>query len=165
MALYILDMGGTLTQSRVGSFPPKAPQSPRDVVLKPGVFERLAGLRAAGHKLAIATNQSAVAEGAMTLKQAESLVTSCIKKVDGVDAWRLSPYNPRAPKKLDGRPNPYARDDPSRKPHPGMILDLMSELGYPPAETFVIGNRPEDRKAAHAAGAFYIPGKEFFREP
>lgn len=57
MSLYIFDKDGTLL-SNVRS---------RLILHRPGVFEKLAELRAAGHKIAIATNQSAVAGGIRSL--------------------------------------------------------------------------------------------------
>ena len=165
MSLYIFDVGGTLVKSqrsRVGI--PASPKKPRDVTLLPGVFEKFAELRAAGHRIALATNQNNVAKGKMTLRDAEVLVESAAVKAGGVDAWRLSPYDPSAPKRMDGKLNPYARDDDSRKPHPGMILDLMKELHFKPEETYLVGNSQDDRKAAKAAGVFYISANKFFKE-
>lgn len=60
-------------------------------MLRKGVFEKLAELRANGHRIAIATNQIAVAHGVITLVEAETLVQNCIEKIGGADAWRLSP--------------------------------------------------------------------------
>ncbi len=160
-----MDVGGTLIKGTRGTFGlPRPPTKPQDVVLLPGVFEKLEELRAAGHQLAIATNQTSVAHGEITLKEAELLIKNVVKKVGGVEAWRISPYAPRAKKKIDGRPNPYARDDPSRKPHPGMILELMQELHCSPKETLMAGNRPGDRKAAEQAGVFYVDAKKFFKD-
>ncbi len=164
MSLYIFDKDGTLVSklhSRTGIAKP--PLKPARQVLRPGVFEKLAELRAMGHKLAIASNQDAVASGETTLEQAEELVKNCAAKVGGVEAWRISPYDPDGKKRIKGCPNPYARDDPSRKPHPGMLLDLMSELGYPPEDTFMVGDSKDDKKAAKAAGVTFVSARSFFK--
>ena len=157
MTLYIFDKDGTLVRARqrLGAAP-KPVLTCEEQVLLPGVFEKLAELRAAGHRLAIASNQDAVAAGLISADQAKALAQNCADKLGGVDAWRISPYNPRAKKKLHGQPNRFARDDETRKPHPGMILSIMAELGCAPVETIMVGNSRNDRKAARAAGVRYL---------
>lgn len=165
VSLYIFDKDGTLVQyltTRIGV--KRAALTPEDQVLIPRVYEKLARLRAAGHKIAISSNQTSVAKGLITLKQAEALMENCASKIGGAHAWAMSPFDPHGKPKLKGRPNPYARDDPSRKPNPGMILDLMSTLHASPQETIVVGDSKVDRGAAEAAGARYIRAKEFFKK-
>ena len=167
MSLYIFDLGGTLVRTPRGRLGlPKALTHSHEIKPKPGVLEKLAALRASGHAIAIATNQSSVASGTITLRQAEKLVEDAARVVGGVDAWRLSPYSPKAKYKPSpkSRRSRYDRDHPSRKPHPGMLIELMQELGYAPPDTFIVGNRASDRKAAEAAGARYVPAKDFFRQ-
>ncbi len=53
--------------------------------------------------------------------------------------------------------------DESHKPHPGMILDLMKELGCTPDETYMIGDKQADEQAARAAGVRFIQAKRFFK--
>ncbi len=164
MSLYIFDKDGTLVSklhSRTGIAKP--PTRPYQQILRPGVFEKLAELRKDGHLIAIASDQHAVAKGEITLEEAEALVKNCAAKVGGVDAWRISPYNPHAKKRIKGRPNPYARDDPSRKPHPGMLLEIMSELNCSPEDTFMVGDASKDKKAAEAAGVTFLSAKKFFK--
>jgi D-glycero-D-manno-heptose 1,7-bisphosphate phosphatase len=164
VTLYIFDKDGTVLfpRRRVGLLVRPILKC-EDQVVKPGVFEKLAELRAAGHRLALASNQEAVASGAISLAQSEALMKNCAAKLGGVDAWRLSPYDPRAPKRIHGHSNRYAQDDPSRKPHPGMLLDLMTTLGVGAADTVVVGNSSKDRDAAHAAGVRYISCRKFFK--
>ena len=164
MSLYIFDKDGTLLR-RVRSrfFFRRSALKPEEQVLRKGVFENLAELRAAGHQIAIATNQPYVAHGFLTLQEAEELVKNCAAKVGGVDAWRLSPYHPEAKARLNGTANLYARDDPTHKPHPGMILQLMEELGYSPADTIMVGDKKVDKKCAKAAKVKFIDEKKFFK--
>ncbi len=117
----------------------------------------------AGHKIGLATNQNAVAHGIISLEEAEELVLNCIDKIDGASAWRLSPYDPKAKLWPHKKPNPYARDDPSHKPHPGMILEIMEELGFSPKDTIMVGDNKVDRKAAKAAKVRFISAKKFFK--
>ena len=171
MSLYIFDKDGTL----IGKVPvvPKVPvvrkvvrrsaARPAEQKLLPGVREKLDALRAQGHDLAIATNQTMVARGVITLAESHALVEDCAAKVGGVNAWRACPYDPRASKMRHGQTNPYARDDETHKPHPGMILSIMEQLGYPPSDTVMIGDSKLDREAAEAAGVKFISVKRFFK--
>jgi len=164
MSLYIFDKDGTLLRRKHNFLHlPIPPVRCEDQVLLPGVFEKIGALRAAGHQLAIATNQEGVARGLMTRQQAEALTENCAAKVGGVDAWRVSPFDPRAKKRQHGHANAYARDDPMRKPHPGMIRDLMADLGATPADTVMVGDSRRDRQTAKCAGVRYIPAKKFFQ--
>ena len=163
MSLYIFDKDGTLLQhvrSQVGA--KRSPLRPEEQVLRPVVFERLAALRADGHAIGLASNQGIVARGLISLEEAEKLMENCAAKVGGVNAYRFSPYSPHAKKVRDGKPNPYARDDPTRKPRPGMILELMNELGFAPADAWMIGDSKLDREAAHAAGVWFMRASRFF---
>ncbi len=164
MSLYIFDKDGTLVKKRpLREGIVRTPTCPEEQVLIEGVFEKLAALRAEGHVLAMASNQSAVADGIITMEQAEELLANCAAKVGGINAWRFCPYSPRSKKRLNGEDNPYACDHEWRKPHPGMLLDLMEELGYPPEDTFMIGDSNKDRKAAKNAGVRFFKAKDFFK--
>ncbi len=164
MGLYIFDKDGTLVQfvhTKIGI--PRCATKPEEQVLIQGVFEKVQKLRAAGHLIAIASNQTDVARGVTTLDQSKELLRNCAAKVGGVDAWRMSPYDPKGKPKLNGKSNPFAHDDPSRKPHPGMILAIMKELGCTPAQTTMIGDKKMDHDAAEAAGVRFIRAKDFFK--
>ena len=164
MSLYIFDKDGTLLRRIRSRFVfRRSALKPEEQILRKGVFEKLATLRAEGHKIAIATNQPAVAFGFLTLEEAEELVKNCAAKLGGIDAWRLSPYHPKAKARRDGKVNLYARDDPTHKPHPGMILQIMEELGYPPNDTIVVGDKKADKKCAKNAKVKFIDGKKFFK--
>ncbi len=165
MALYIFDKDGTLLQyitTRAGI--KRAALKPEEQLLRPGVFEKICELRTAGHKIAMASDQTSVAKGLITLKQAEVLMENCAVKIGGVDAWRMCPCDPHGKPKLNGEPNPYARDDPARKPHPGMILELIDELHVSPEDVIVVGDAKADKQAAEAAGVQFIGAKEFFKK-
>ena len=165
MSLFIFDKDGTLIQRRVAligaRIPPTRPEHQR---VRPNVRERISLLRSRGTRLAIASNVSLVAFGMMSIDEARTLVEDCARKVGGVDATRFSPFDPRARflSWLPGLRNPYMRDDPSRKPHPGMLLELMDELGQSPRDTVLVGNEKLDREAANAVGIRFVSAKEFF---
>jgi D-glycero-D-manno-heptose 1,7-bisphosphate phosphatase len=46
----------------------------------------------------------------------------------------------------------YRRDHPWRKPHPGMILRAVSDLGLDPAQSAMLGDKMSDIEAGAAAG-------------
>jgi D-glycero-D-manno-heptose 1,7-bisphosphate phosphatase len=46
----------------------------------------------------------------------------------------------------------YRRDHPWRKPHPGMILRAVSDLGLDPAQSAILGDKMSDIEAGAAAG-------------
>jgi D-glycero-D-manno-heptose 1,7-bisphosphate phosphatase len=46
----------------------------------------------------------------------------------------------------------YRRDHPWRKPHPGMILRAVSDLGLDPAQSVILGDKMSDIEAGAAAG-------------
>ena len=164
MSLYIFDKDKTLLRPvRSRLLFKRSPLKPEEQILKKRVYEKLAKLRANGHQIAIATNQIAVAHGVITLEEAEELVRNCAEKIGGVAAWRVSPYDPKAKIWLNGNSNPYARDDEKRKPHPGMILEIMDELGVSPKDTVMVGDKKVDKKSARAAGVRYIDEKKFFK--
>ena len=165
MSLFIFDKDGTLVSRRGNLLTKRLPPTrPEHQVVRPHVVESLAALRAEGHAITIAANIGAVAFGIIDMWRAQLLVADCARKVGGVDGYRLSPYEPRARlvNSLRRRYSPYASDDTSRKPHPGMILDLMLQLGYPSSDTIVVGDEKLDRRAALAVGARFIEAAQFF---
>jgi HAD superfamily hydrolase (TIGR01662 family) len=163
MNLYIFDKDGTVLRcAHKGVRSAIPPLTVEDQILLPGVFEKVGQLRAAGNRVALASNQGAVAFGVISLLEAEQLMENCAAKLGGVDAWRMSPFDRHGKKQIHGQANDYARDDPGRKPHPGMILELMSKLGVSATDTIMIGNSKNDREAAKAAGVRYVTAKKFF---
>jgi len=117
--LYIFDKDGTI----VGGLGDRPANTPAEQVPLPGVVEKLAKLRAAGHKLAIATNQGGVAWGFISRSQAYRLAHDAADKVGGVDAVAVCPHDPRAAVRNPG--GRYARPCRFRKPEPGLLLGLM----------------------------------------
>ncbi len=165
MSLFIFDKDGTLVKgSGISDRKVRNPLKPEEQMLRMNVFEKIAELRRQGHVIAIATNQSSVARGLITIEQADELVRNCTDKIGGVDTYRFCPYDPKGKKTLNGKPNPYARDDENRKPHPGMVLSIMEELGFAPKDTYMIGDKKVDEEAARAAGTFFIYAKDFFKK-
>ncbi len=164
MSLYIFDKDKTLLLPRPNPLHlPLNPRTPSEQKVRPGVVEKLADLRRQGHSIAIASNQTMVARGMITYQQAVELMEDCSQKIGGCSSWKFSPYEPIS-KLIFWNRNPYQRDDESHKPHPGMIFEIMNELGYSPEQTVMIGDKKTDQKAAMGAGAGFIPVEDFFEE-
>jgi D-glycero-D-manno-heptose 1,7-bisphosphate phosphatase len=164
MSLFIFDKDGTIIDSYyVQKLIPRTATKPERQTVKKYVRDRIDEVRAGGHKIAIASNQQSVADGIISLERAFLLMDDMAAKIGGVDTWRICPYSPKAKKNhLHGQQNPFKRDDPNRKPHPGMLIEIMQELGVPPEDTFMVGNSKEDEEAARAAGVQFVSAKKFF---
>ena len=135
--LYIFDADGTLTPSRDGSC------GEFSFSLLPGVKQKCAELQAAGHTLAIASNQSKDRDIAAILTQLTWT------------ANRLGIFH------LYVR---YANTSVRRKPKPDMLLELMADSGYTAADTVFVGDQETDRQAAEAAGVSFFWANDFFKE-
>jgi HAD superfamily hydrolase (TIGR01662 family) len=66
-------------------------------------------------------------------------------------------------------PKNLAPDDPRlnpqwRKPHGGMLVVAMEAHRATPGRTLMVGDRPEDRAAADAAGCWFVDATDFFKE-
>lgn len=153
--LYIFDKDETLV-SGAGNRPANTPE---EQVPLPGVVEKLAALRAEGHHIGIASNQGGVAWGFISLEQAGILVRDCADKVSA-DIYLMSPFDPKAAVKNPD--SPFARDDDSRKPNPGMLWGIMRDMEYPASDTIFVGDMDSDRQAAENAGVKFVWAKDFF---
>lgn len=93
------------------------------MALFPGARELLQDLRAAGHRLAVATGKSR-------------------RGLDhALEATALRPYFGAT----------RCADETQPKPHPAMLLELMAELGAAPAEALMIGDTSHDLEMARSA--------------
>lgn len=163
MSLYIFDKDGTLVESKRKWLLLSEPVlSPDEQILRPGVREKIQQLRDQGHAIAIATNLRGIYEGKISMQEGEALVKDCAEKIGGVHGWRICPFYEHAPEMMNGLPNPYRRENDCHKPKPGMLVDLMTSLGYAAEDTWMIGNSWRDRQAAEAAGVHYVPAWKFF---
>ena len=156
MALYIFDKDGTL----VGGANGRPANKPNEQQPLPGVVAKIAALRAAGHKIAIASNQGGVAWGFISEAQARELVRDAAEKIGGVDFWRCCCYDERAAAKNPGAP--FARKSYRRKPAPGMLREIMRAAGASAEDTIMVGDQDSDRQAAEAAGVRFVWAADFF---
>lgn len=113
---------------------------PHKVVPVPGAHRAVERARAAGLRVGVVTNQSAIAKGLATREQVDATNARVDELVGPFDVWCVCPHD--------------AGDDcDCRKPRPGMVLDAARRLGLDPSEVVVVGDIGADVGAAAAAGA------------
>ncbi|KTR41895.1 haloacid dehalogenase [Curtobacterium oceanosedimentum] len=113
---------------------------PHRVVPVPGAHRAVERARAAGLRVGVVTNQSAIAKGLATREQVDATNARVDELVGPFDVWCVCPHDAG-----DGCD--------CRKPRPGMVLDAARRLGLDPSELVVVGDIGADVAAAAAAGA------------
>jgi histidinol-phosphate phosphatase family protein len=113
---------------------------PELVEAMPGAAAAVARLRAAGVRLGVVTNQSAVGRGLITTGQMKAVNQRVEELLGPFGAWAVCPHDP-----ADGCE--------CRKPAPFLVRQAAAELGVDPADCVVIGDIGADAAAASAAGA------------
>jgi D-glycero-D-manno-heptose 1,7-bisphosphate phosphatase len=136
----ILDRDGVLNHEAVGGGYITLPE---DFVWLPGALEGLRLLRKGGFYLSVATNQSGVGRGIMTLPQLEAVLermkTEAAQYGGALDAVFFCPHSPE-----DGCD--------CRKPAPGLIQAAVAQSGLPASESIFVGDDQRDLEAAARAG-------------
>jgi D-glycero-D-manno-heptose 1,7-bisphosphate phosphatase len=109
----------------------------------PGALEGLAQLARAGARLSVATNQSGVGRGLMTLEQLSAvharMQADAVRCGAPLDAVLYCPHAPDSGCEC-------------RKPAPGLILAAIERSGISTAHTLVVGDDARDIEAARRAG-------------
>jgi D-glycero-D-manno-heptose 1,7-bisphosphate phosphatase len=121
-----------------------------ECVFVDGIFELAAAFAARGFRLVVATNQSGIGRG----YYGEAEFAALMDWMRGEFARRgteiAAVYHcPDHPTEGVGA---YRRDNPWRKPAPGMMLAAARDLGLDLAASWAIGDKPSDIEAARAAG-------------
>ncbi len=112
---------------------------PAKVRAVPGAAEALAELAADGWLRVMATNQSGIGSGRITMEQFEAVQAELLRQLDGgIDAVYFCP---------DTREQATHR----RKPAPGMVEDAAHDHGIDLARSFFIGDRDIDLQCGHRA--------------
>lgn len=108
-----------------------------------GAIDAMAALHRAGFKIGVCTNQSGVGRGLLTestLAAIHARLVSLVEAAGGkVDGLRYCAHLPEAGCEC-------------RKPRPGLLNTLMSELDEEPLHTVFVGDSIRDVQAALAAG-------------
>ncbi len=153
--LYLFDVDGTL---RVPLLLPQVGSVAHwDQRILPRRAERLADLKAAGHRLGAASNQGAIAFGIVTERRMEASMEEMNRRLGGHLEWmRFCPHHPA------GLIPRYRRRCPCHKPTPGMLLEALAHFQVAPADAVYVGDRSTDRQAAAAAGFSFTATRDFF---
>ncbi len=114
----------------------------------------IASFNRAGVPVAVVTNQAGVARGMYGLHDVsmvhEFIAARLADHGAHVDMFAFCPYHP------DGVVAAFARASEDRKPRPGMARAAAAALDLDLAESWVVGDRPEDIGLAEAVGAAAI---------
>jgi D-glycero-D-manno-heptose 1,7-bisphosphate phosphatase len=136
--LVILDRDGVINYHVDGYV-----RSPDDWRPIPGSLAAIARLKQRGFKVAVATNQSAVARGIVRPADLDAIHHHMRIEVEHaggrIDAVAVCPHVPED-------------DCGCRKPRPGLLHELGEQLGRELGGVPFIGDRPSDVAAARAAG-------------
>jgi D-glycero-D-manno-heptose 1,7-bisphosphate phosphatase len=121
-----------------------------DLSWQPGAREAIKYANDAGYYVFVVTNQAGVARG---LYQESDVIAfhaemqSQLYEIGAhVDAFEWCPFH------VDGTVAAYRQDSRRRKPSPGMIEDLVDVWPVDMSRSLLIGDSPDDMKAAEAAG-------------
>ena len=150
--LVIFDVDGTLVTTRSGATFRKTAD---DWQWLPGRLDTLKRFKAEGIKLGVASNQGGVAFGYLP---EEAITYELIRMGNeaGIDMIRACYTHPHAGLAT------YRVEDPRRKPEPGMLQEIMEQLETIPQYTLMVGDREEDRMAAHNAEVAFMWAEECF---
>lgn len=115
-----------------------------------GIFDLARSAHVQQYDLIVITNQAGIARGLYSEKQFNELTGWMCKEFASRGApiakVYFSPYHPTEGMGI------YKKDDVSRKPHPGMILQAQSEFNLDLASSILIGDKVSDIQAGIAAG-------------
>ena len=118
-------------------------REPAEFLWLPGALEALATLHRAGVRLTVATNQSGVGRGLMSLAQLTAVHDRMLAEAAGsgaaLEAVLFCPHTP------DDRCS-------CRKPEPGLIHEAIDRSGIAAADSLVVGDAERDLEAAARAG-------------
>ena len=136
--LVLLDRDGVLNEDRQDFV-----KTPAELVMIPGAAAAVARLNAAGHTIAVVSNQSGVGRGVMTNHDLEA-VNSTLKRMIEADGGRLDAI-------FTCSDPPWAATE-RRKPGPGMLQDALKKFRAAPVEAVMIGDAARDLEAAAVLG-------------
>lgn len=115
-----------------------------------GIFNVARYAHEQGHKIVVITNQAGIGRGYYTEEDFHQLTAWMCEQFSAagapIEQVYFSPYHPTA-----GIGN-YLKDDFSRKPQPGMILQARAELDLDLRSSVLIGDKASDIQAGIAAG-------------
>lgn len=143
-----LDLDDTVRKTTAGGRP--FPKAPHEQALMEGRYDKIWEYKKKGFKVFGVSNQGGIGMGTLSKKECEDCLEDLNKKLDG--AFDDIVYAAAHPSK----------DDPFRKPNPGMIHALKEKHDLHLGKSLMVGDRDTDKMAAHRAGVKFIWAKDFF---
>ncbi len=123
---------------------------PDQVQVVEGAAEALKEFQVLGYQTVVATNQSGVARGIVTVEMLERIHDRLREllavKGAALDAIYYCPYHP------DGVVPEYTKESDWQKPKPGMLLAAAAEMDIDLTRSWMIGNSDRDVQAGRSAG-------------
>ena len=121
-----------------------------EFVFRDGIFDLCTVAQACGMALVVVTNQAGIGRGYYTEADFQALTAWMLARFAEQDIrFAAVEHCPDHPVHGIG---PYRRENPRRKPGPGMILDASAAHGLDPARSVMVGDRATDMHAALTAG-------------
>ncbi len=124
---------------------------PALIELAPGVIKGLPGLRRAGYRLVLITNQSGVARGYFQEADLRTLFAGLNDHLYRQSRVRLDGFY-FCPHHVDGTVKRYRVACNCRKPAPGLLLQAAREMNIDLKDSWFIGDILDDVEAGHRAG-------------
>ena len=123
---------------------------PAEFEFMPGIFDFCRAARAWGYRLVVVTNQAGIGRGLYSEHDFAALNTWMLDRFAAENAPIERVYHcPSHPSEGIG---PHRYDSSRRKPAPGMIFDARDDFALDLERSALIGDKPSDVEAAHAAG-------------
>ena len=132
-----LDLNGTLVS-------PLKPDALDDLILLPGAAESIARLTAAGYVCPVVTVQNRIAKGLFSLADFDAWFVRFAADLSAKGARVWGPHV---------CPHRFAEPCPCKKPNRLLYERAAREHGIDVAQSFVIGDSPDDMRAARLLGA------------
>lgn len=133
----IFDRDGTLIVDK------KYLNDHKQVEFIPGVIDAMLKLKAAGYLFFVATNQSGIPRGLVTVDNLNAIHSEMDRVLSAqnlkIMKYYYAPYMP-------------SDDQIMRKPNPGMLLKAAEEFRFALESSWMIGDRMSDVEAGHRAG-------------
>lgn len=167
MGLLLMDLDGTLIPNALVEVDGKLQRRQHELytepTLLPNRYERLKQSADEGDRFAIVTNQGGVAWGYHTQGEVYARIAATLRQL--AFFWHR-PFSVHVAFMHPRATVPQFKGDDGRKPSPFMLGEALGahhiDLGSPATAALMVGDRDEDREAAHSAQVDFATADEFF---
>lgn len=133
-------------------------RKPEELELLDGAVEAIQQINRSGYLAIVVTNQPVIARGEVTWEQLDKihrkLETLLGQKGAYLDDILICPHHPD--KGFPGERPEYKIDCDCRKPKPGLLFQAAKKYNIDLAESWMIGDQPQDEAAGKAAGCLTV---------